>query len=157
MKKFINTDFPLLKYMDDIKGFVRFECEIKKKLLKKMYNDNNIKIINVKYEELKKIWSDEFMKVIKFVKNDLKIVRSREEVLERLNQYCKPVEANRLFNFYCAIQLNGENVVKLHSSKSTFYRNINKLKSYKIDFSQSYRVEEENIFYFNPFEFKEVV
>lgn len=31
------------------------------------------------------------------------------------------------------------------------------LKNLNIDFSQCYRVEEEEIFYFNPFEFKEVI
>lgn len=27
----------------------------------------------------------------------------------------------------------------------------------KVDFSQSYKIEEKEIFYFNPFEYKEVV
>lgn len=158
LKKFINTDFNLIEYLNQITGFVRFECEIKKKLLKKLYNnEKHIKIIDVKYEDLKNIWSDEFMKVIKFVKNDLEIVRNREDVLERLNNFFKPCQATRLYNFYCALQLNGENVLKKQISKATYYRNISILKNLSIDFSQSYRVEQKYTFYFNPFEFKEVI
>ena len=159
LKKFINTKFNLLEYINMIQGFIRFECEIKKKMFKKIYNnDKHIKIINVKYEDLKKIWSEEFMKVLQFIKNDLEIVRCRKEVYKRLNELYKPTKANLLYNFYCSIQLNGLKDVKLITTSSTFYRNIKELKLAKIDFSQSYKVEEkENIFYFNPFEFKEVV
>lgn len=158
LKKFINTKFNLFEYINMIQGFIRFECEIKKKMLKKIYNiDKHIKIINVKYEDLKKIWSEEFMKVLQFIKNDLDIVRGREEIYQRLNELYKPSKANLLYNFYCSIQLNGLKDVKLMTTSSTFYRNIKELKQAKIDFSQSYKVEEEKIFYFNPFEYKEVV
>lgn len=159
LKHFNNTDFNIFEYMEKIQGFIRFECEIKKKMLKNIYeNENNIKIINVKYEDLKKIWSDEFMKVLQFIKNDLDIVRGREEVYKRLNDIYKPAKANLLYNFYCSIQLNGLKDVKRITSSTTYYRNIKELKQAKIDFSQSYKVEEiENIFYFNPFIAKEVV
>lgn len=159
LKHFNNTDFNIFDYIEKIKGFIRFECEIKKKMLKNIYeNENNIKLINVKYEHLRKIWSDEFMKVLQFIKNDLDIVRGREEVLKRLNEIFKPSKANLLYNFYCSIQLNGLKDVKRNTSSSTYYRNIKDLKQAKIDFSQSYKVEEiENIFYFNPFIAKEVV
>lgn len=157
LKKFINKKFDLFSYQNTIKGFVRFECEIKKKMLQSIYNSKNIKVINVYYDELKKIWSEEVMKIIKLVENDLEIVRGREEVLERLNRFYKPAKANLLYNFYCAIQLNGENVVKCNYSSSTFYRHIADLKLAKVDFSQTYKVQEEEIFYFNPFEYQEVV
>ena len=158
LKHFNNTDFNIFEYIEKIKGFIRFECEIKKKMLKNIYeNENNIKIINVKYDDLKKIWGDEFMKVLQFIKNDLDIVRGREEVYKRLNDIYKPSKANLLYNFYCSIQLNGLKDVKRNTS-TTYYRNIKELKLAKIDFSQSYKVEEiENIFYFNPFIAKEVV
>ena len=96
------------------------------------------------------------MKIIKYVDNDMKIVRRREDVYQRLMDIFKPSKACRLYNFYCAIQLNGEDVVKNTTPKDTFYRNTKELKFAKIDFSQSYRVEEEEIYYFNPFESKEV-
>ena len=41
-------------------------------------------------------------------------------------------------------------------SKTSYFRNIKELKEAKVDFSQSYKVEEIELFYFNPFEFKEV-
>jgi len=157
MKKFVNTDFDLFSYQKAITGFIRFECEIKKKMLQKVYNAINIKLIDVNYDVLKGVWSDEFMRIIKLIQNDLEIVRGREQVYDRLNKFYKPSKANRLYNFYCVIQLNGENVVKENYASSTFYRNIDDLKSARVDFSQSYKVEEEEIFYFNPFEYQEVV
>ena len=156
-KKFIDTDFNLENYMKEIFGFIRFECEVKKKKLKQLFNNvEHIKIIDVNYEILRNVWSDEFMKIIKYVDNDMKIVRRREDVYQRLMDIFKPSKACRLYNFYCAIQLNGEDVVKNTTPKDTFYRNTKELKFAKIDFSQSYRVEEEEIYYFNPFESKEV-
>lgn len=157
LKKFIDKDFDLFTYQKAIAGFVRFECEVKKKMLQKVYNKMNIKLIDVEYEDLKKVWSEEVMKIIKLVKNDLEIVRGRENVKERLDKLYKPAKANRLFDFYCSIQLNGENVVKSSYSRTAFFRNITDLKSARIDFSQTYKVQEEEIFYFNPFEYQEVV
>ena len=156
IKKFNSSEFNLQNYLEIIKGFIRFECEIKKKMLIKIYNEKHIKILNVKYEDLKKVWEDEFMKLLKFIKNDLEIVRNREEVKARLNELYKTSKANRLYNFYCAIQLNGLIDIKENTSSSVYYRNIKELKDAKIDFSQSYKVEEFELFYFNPFEFKEV-
>lgn len=156
LKKFVSKEFDLNNYLSIINGFIRFECEIKKKALIKVYKEKHIKIINVKYEELKKIWSEEFMKLLKLVESNLKVVRGREEVKERLNKLYKPSKASRLYNFYCAIQLNGLIDTKENTSKSVFYRNIEDLKNSNIDFSQSYKIEEMELFYFNPFEFKEV-
>lgn len=156
-KKFNGKNFDLKEYLDTIKGFIRFECEIKKKLLSKMYdNAKHIKVLDVSYEKLKNVWCDEFMKLLKFVRNDLNIVRGREEVKKRLNSLYKISQSNRLYNFYCAIQLNGLIDTKENMSKATYYRNIKALKEAKVDFSQSYKVEEIEVFYFNPFEFKEV-
>jgi len=156
LKKFNSGEFNLEKYLDCIKGFIRFECEIKKKMLKKLFNNNHIKIIDLNYGILKNIWSDEFMKLLKFVKSDLEIVRNREDVKNRLFNLYKSSKANRLYNFYCAIQLNGLIDTKENTSSSVYYRNINDLKNAKIDFSQSYKIEEIDLFYFNPFDFQEV-
>jgi len=158
MKKFSNNKkFNLFDYLKNIDGFIRFECEIKKKMLKKIYHENHIKITNIKYEELKNVWSEEFMKILQFIKNDLEIVRGRKAVYERLNEIYKPSRANQLYYFYCSIQLNGLKDIKINTSSSTYYRNIKDLKQAKIDFSQSYKIEEMELFYFNPFEYKEVV
>jgi II/X family phage/plasmid replication protein len=156
IKKFNISNFDLKNYLEYINGFIRFECEIKKKCLTKMYNKKHIKILDVNYEDLKKVWCDEFMKLLKFIENDLKIVRGREEVKERLNKLYKPSKSSRLYNFYCAIQLNGLIDTKESMSSSVYYRNIKELKEAKVDFSQCYKIEECNLFYFNPFEFKEV-
>lgn len=157
LKKMGSQEFNLIHYMNEINGFIRFECEIKKKKLKDLYLKKHIKILEVKYEDLKNIWSDEFMKLLQFIKSDLKVVRNREEVQTRLKQIYKPARANLLYNFYCAIQLNGLKDVKNSTSSRTYYRNIKDLKIANVDFSQSYKVEEKEIFYFNPFQFKEVI
>ena len=107
IKKFISSDFDLEKYFEKIQGFVRFECEIKKKMLVKLYKEKHIKIIDVNYEDLRKVWSDEFMMLLNLIENDLEIVRGREEVKERLLQIYKKGKALRLYQFYCAIQLEG--------------------------------------------------
>ena len=106
LKKFINTDFDLINYMNNISGFVRFECEIKKKMLKKFFKCNNICVLDVNYMFLKELWSDEFMKVLQVIRKDLDIVSGRKEVLERLKLFYKPSKAILLFNFYCNIKLN---------------------------------------------------
>ena len=157
LKKFNNTNFNLFEYLEKIKGFVRFECEIKKKTLLKITNKTkHVNITNINYEILKSVWSEEFMKLLQFIKKDLDVVRTREEVAHRLNDIYKPAKANLLFNFYCAIQLNGVTDIKKLYSSTTYYRNIKELKNAKVDFSQSYKVEECNIYYFNPFEAEEV-
>ena len=157
IKKFNNTNFNLLEYLEKIKGFVRFECEIKKKTLLKITNSTkHINIMNVNYEILKSVWSEEFMKLLQFIKKDLDVVRKREDVLKRLNDVYKPAKAHLLFNFYCAIQLNGVTDIKKEYSSTTYYRYTKELKQAKIDFSQSYKIEECDIYYFNPFEAEEV-
>lgn len=154
LKKFNSTDFDTEKYLNEIKGFVRFECEIKKKMLVKLLNEKHIKVINVKYENLRMIWSDEFMKMLNLIENDLEVVRGMEAVKERLLQVYKKGKAMRLYNFYCTIQLEGLASVKSGFLHSTYYQNIKDLKQARIDFSQIYKVDE--IFYFNPFESVEV-
>lgn len=159
IKKFLNSNFKLEQYMFNIKGFIRFELEIKKKKLKDFYKiDKNLSIKLVKYEDLKKLWVDEFMKLLKFVKNDLEIVTEREEVFERLKKIYKPVKARNLYNFFVAIKFDGIDTVKKRLSESTYYRNLKELKACNIDISQKYEIQDyNNTIKFNPFEWKEVV
>lgn len=156
LNKLKNTNFNLINYLDEIKGFLRYEIEIKKKKLVQIYNKKNICVLDVSYYDLKKVWSDEFMKLLNFIKNDLEIVRGREAVLERLKSLYKPRLVNVLYNFYCSIQLNGIDNVKSFMSESSYYRNLKYLKEASIDFSQTYKVQECSIFNFNPFNAKEV-
>lgn len=157
LKKFFNTNFNILGYQKEISGFIRFECEIKKRKLKELFNNKkHINVIDINYDILKNVWSEEFMKLLKFINNDLDIVRGREEVKKRLYNIYKPSKANLLYNFYCAIQLNGLKETQDSCSSSTYYRNIKALKEAKVDFSQSYKIEKKELFIFNPFESKEV-
>ena len=154
LKKFHSTNFDIMRYLEEIQGFVRFECEVKKKMLVKLYNKKHIRIIDIKYEDLRKIWSDEFMKMLNLIEKDLEIVRGMENVKERLLDVYKKGKAMRLYNFYCAVQLEGLQNVKRSFLHSTYYQNIKDLKQARVDFSQMYKIEET--FYFNPFESQEV-
>lgn len=157
LRKLRNTDFDLTNFLDSIKGFIRFECEIKKKMLKKIYDIDNIPVNMFDYEMFKEIWRDEFMKLLKLFDDDLKVVRGREEVYKRLNTLYKPVKARNLYDFYMCIMFDGLLEVKKRNSRSSFFRNLKDLKEARVDFSQKYDIQDcENIVEFSPFEWKEV-
>lgn len=158
LKKFKNTDFNITNYLDIIKGFIRFEVEIKKKKLVSIYNNNYIRIRNIMYKDLKDIWSDEFMKLLKLYESDLKIVRSREEVEKRLYTLFGSIKGRRLYNFYLSLVIDGIDIVKLRTSKNVYYTNIRNLKCAGIDFSQKININiDDNIINFNPFSYEEVI
>lgn len=160
MKKLYNSNFNIDNYLKEIDGFVRFECEIKKKKLESIYNKKYIRVRNVNYKDLKDIWSVEFMKLLKFFDSDLTIVRTKEEIERRIyTAYANNENKARiLYNFYTSIVLDGIKTVKERTPARTYYRNIKLLKDLNIDLSQKYKLVEENeIVDFNPFEWKEVV
>lgn len=158
IKKLKETSFNICNYLDTINGFVRFECEIKKKKLKDFYNTNYVRIRNINYKELKDIWKCEFMKLLKMFDYDLKLISDKKEIEKRLYTLYKERKASLLYNFYLSIMVDGLRNVKNRTSKSTYYRNIADLKKAKIDFSQTYKIDlQKQIIEFNPFEFKEVV
>lgn len=147
------NDFNLDNFMKKISGYVRFECEIKKKKLKSVYKSNYIRVQNLKYDDLKKIWCDEFMKILKFDVNELKKVNKKENVKERLNTFYNSRKSSDLYNFYLAIKVEGERSIKKNMSKATFYRKRKELKEAGIDFSGCFKIfeEENNVILFNPF------
>lgn len=160
MKKLYSTSFDLDKYLSEIDGFLRFECEIKKKKLEDIYNKRYIRVNSVKYEELKKVWSDEFMKLLSYFESDLTIVRNKEDIERRINtMYAnKQNKARILYNFYTSIVLDGIKTVKARTPKQTYYRNIKLLKDLNIDLTQRYTIKaERETVDFNPFCYKEVV
>lgn len=152
-KKFLNFDFDLDTFMNKISGYVRFECEIKYKKIKDFYKKNEIKIVDVKYEDLEKIWSDEFMKILKFRKEEKEIVRTKDDVLKRLQNCYKDTKAMNLYSFFLAVKEEGYQKIRKINSKSTFYRKVKELQDVGIDFSQSFTLQkvEENYIDFNPF------
>ncbi len=157
--KFRDTDFKLQNYFELIDGFIRFECEIKKKKLQFIFGQDlkHISVKDLKYKDFEKVWSDEFMRLLGMLESDLEIVRGKEDVKKRLLNLYKKAKAMRLFNFYCAIQLNGIDFVKKDTSSTSFYRNIDELKHARVDYSQMYEFHEIPKFYFNPFEYEEVI
>ena len=160
MKKLYNTNFNIESYLEEIDGFIRFECEIKKKKLESIYEKKYIRVSNVMYGELKKVWSEEFMKLLNFFESDLTVVRTKENIERRIyTKYAQNQNKARiLYNFYISIMVDGLKTVKARTSRPTYYRNIKLLKELNIDFNQKYKLTLENeIVDFNPFEWKEVV
>lgn len=158
LTKFKNTNFDIKNYFDEIKGFVRFECEIKKRKLKSIFSKDYIRISNINYEMLRKIWYEEFSKLFKLLENDLQIVQERGLVQKRLNSIYKARRAKNLYNFYLLILVQGLQTIKGNTNKSTFYQNIGDLKRAGVDFSQKINIDTSDcIVNFNPFEYPEVL
>lgn len=156
LKKVSNYNFDVVNFLRCICGFVRFECEIKKDKLKNVFHKKYLRCRNLCYEELKKIWSDEFMKILKFVDNDIKVVYDRESVHNRIFSVYESAKANLLYNFYLSIIVEGIENVKARTPRTTYYRNLKILKDLSIDVSQKYVFEEQEIYYFNPFQAEEI-
>lgn len=158
MRKLFNTNFNIDNYLKEIDGFIRFECEIKKKKLQDIYNKKYIRVRNINYKDLRKVWSDEFMKILNMFESDLTIVKNKEDIKRRIYTCYKERKANILYNFYCSIMLDGIREVKKSIPNRTYYRYIKDLKSINVDLSQKYKLTIDNdIVDFNPFEWKEVV
>lgn len=157
LNKFKNTSFDLINYLDKIKGYIRFEIEIKKRKLVNIFGKKHIRVINIFYDDLKKVWSDEFMKLLKMYESDLKIVKSKDEVQKRLITIYGETKGFRLYNFYLGLVVDGIDIVKSKVSKNWYYTNIRELKNAGVDFSQMLDINYDNIIDFNPFEWKEVI
>lgn len=157
--KFRDTNFNLINYYNEIQGYIRFEIEIKKKSLQKLIGkeEKHISVLGLEYKYFEKIWESEFMKLLGVLEKELEIVSGKEDVKQRLIFIYGNLKGMRLFNFYCSIQLNGLDFVKKDTSKSAFYRYIKDLKDARVDYSQMYELQEIKTFYFNPFEWEEVV
>ena len=157
MRNLFNYNFNIENYLNIIKGFIRFECEIKKKKLESIYKKKYIRIKNVNYQDLKKVWSDEFMKLLSYFKEDLKVVREKKDIEKRLFSMYGSVKGRNIYNFYTSIMVDGLKNVKNRTTRTTFYRYIKCLKDANVDYSQKYKVTLENkIIDFNPFDWEEV-
>lgn len=170
------SHFDIDKHMNKIQGFVRFECEIKKKKLeniaisyrerknnRKQIDNKNIRLYKIDYIELEKVWCEEFMKVLKFPKNveKLEILSSREAVKNRLLENFSPSKAMRLYNFFLALKVEGYDKVQDMFSHTSFYRNIAELKKLGISWTSTefdvVEVDSDNIYFINPFEMEEIL
>lgn len=155
--RFLETDFNITKYLNKIQGFIRFECEIKKRKLKQYFHTNYIRVERICYEFLKEIWLQDFQKFFKAIDNELTIVKNKEDVKNRLNSLYKPIRAKNLFNFYLLLLIQGIQEIKQTTKKSMFYKNIADLKKANVDFSQKLDIDmTDNRIQFNPFEWIEI-
>lgn len=160
MKKLFKYNFGIEGYLQEIDGFIRFECEIKKKKLQEIYKSDYIRVFNVCYDDLKSVWSDEFMKLLSFLKSDLTVVKNKDDVERRIfTYYAENLRGARaLYTFYLSYMLDGKESVKKRTSKTTFYKSVNRLKALNIDLSQKFQlVDQSESIDFNPFEWQEVL
>ena len=158
LKKFKNTSFDTVQHLEKIKGFIRFECEIKKRKLTAKYNKKYIRLNQIFYNDLKDIWKEEFQKFLKTVENDLNLIRNQDEVRYRLNCNFKKVRAKNLFEFYILIITRGISDVKENTDKSSYYKNLSDLRKCGIDFSQTLNINITRKYLdFNPFSSQEVL
>lgn len=155
MMKLKQTDFDILSHIIKIDGYVRFECEIKKKKLKDICGKDNITIFDISYEKLFEVWRNEFMKLIKYNESNLNLVRTNNDVKIRLLEKYKSAKAMNLYGFYLSLVQDGYTYVRDCTSSTTFYRKLKELKDVGIDFNQNVFVKEDyddKIINFNPFE-----
>ena len=160
-KKKINNfkSFDILNFCDDIKGFIRFEIEIKKRKLKDIYKKSNIRVDCLIYKDFEDIWKGEFMKLLKFNYSKLKKVRTKDEVKERLFTCYKTTKATVLYAFFLGLMIDGYTKTKNNTSKTTFYRKLKELKEVGVDFSQceSIVIDESKLINFDPFTAEKVL
>ena len=168
--------FDLDSHLKKISGYVRFECSIKPKTLKKIFSKKNANIpkgiasdINllkgvscelpcvsdVNYTILEEYWQCEFSRLLKVssTSKDVLSFNTNAEVFNHLINVYGGVTANRLYAFYLVLKSDGYNASKRKYSKPTFYRYINQLKSANINFVNRCNFNTSN---FNIFSFREV-
>lgn len=147
--------FDILEYENKIRGYLRFELEIHKRMLQNFYGEKEININKVNYSDLLELWKVEFMKLYSFKKEDN--ISNRIKIKKILCEKYGDRIGNPLYNFYLRIVTEGESYVKNSLSKSTFYRNKKRLQDVGIDFSKRFNLveEQEECSYialnFNPF------
>lgn len=156
--KLKTTKFNIENYLTEIDGFIRFECEIRKRKLKYVFHKDYIRVNSISYTDLEKIWYNEFSKLLKLVNNDLTIINNRDLIKQRLYSMYKSVRAKNLYNFYLLILVQGLQTIKKDTNRSMYYKNISDLKNAGIDFSQKFNIDtKDNRIDFNPFESKEIL
>lgn len=136
-------DFNIYEFEQKIKGFCRFEVEIKNKklqsIVEKLYKCKvkNVRCNMLDYKILNVIWCDEFMKVLKVNYSDLKKVNEKETVKRRLNNMYGTSYGSNLYNFFLSLKVDGCKAVRENMKKTTYYRKINELKDAGVDFTSN--------------------
>lgn len=139
------SDFPIEEYREEIKGFVRFECEIRKKKLYELFLGKN-GVLDLDINVLSEFVMEEYYKLFKVNDKNICLVRSQNEVKNLLYAKYRESKARRLFGFFLTCINDGLEEVKSQCSSSTYYRNIDELKLSGIDFNQQgFIVEKRDI------------
>lgn len=139
-----NTSFDFFSHIIKIDGFVRFECEIKKRKLVDLYDKKFIRVSYVNYYDLEKIWESEFMKLLGMVKNDIKKIRDKEDAYTRLINVYGNRKGKNLYLFYMTLLCEGKKFLKNSYCSSSYYTNLKLLREAGVDYSQTYKIDIEN-------------
>lgn len=138
------SDFDIDSYIEKIKGFVRFECELRKRKLYELFGEDKNNVNDIDMNMLNEYVVNDFMKLFKVNDKNINIVRSQNDVKNLLYNKYKECKARRLFGFYLTCVNDGINNVKEQYSSTSFYRNICELKDCGIDFTQQTFVVEDS-------------
>lgn len=169
--------FDVEEHLKKIDGLVRLECSIKQKTLKKICKKNvNLNLLKVNkqdkfikseclglpklssidYSILVDYWQTEFEKLLKLssISPDSIVYNRNNDVRNIIvNAYGGGKMGNSLYGLFLQIKSDGISKAMKNFSKSTFYRNLSKLKALNIDLSSKI---DKNASNFNLFSFPEV-
>lgn len=101
---------------------VRYECEIKARKLKDIFNKEVVLINDIDDKLLHEISEQELFKLMKEDGDNMDIVRRSDLVLERLHKVYGYRQGNSLYSTWAQIVQFGETITKETMSKPTFYR-----------------------------------
>lgn len=136
-----NSDFcfDIDNYLNKIKGFVRFECEIKSRCINNMCDMYKIDrcILNFNYDMFLDVFDKEFKKIFKDCDENMNKIYEKNDVHDRLFDYYKPRLANLLYSMYINLVSDGFESTKKDFTKSSFYRNLKYLTDVGVDYTQS--------------------
>ncbi len=128
---------------------IRIEVEIKNNKFKYDYN-KDITIKEVKISYLEKVYKEELRRLLNEGENMRKELKNNHHVRLYLQNKLCTREFNVLYGFYNDLCLNGYDIVRNSTSKTTFYRNIKKLKDYGINYRNN-DIAIVDSYKFNPF------
>lgn len=158
MNEYIKHDYKIWKKLsleraEDIrkrtKGIIRIEVEIKNNKFKYDYGrEIKIKELDIRY--LEKVYNEEIRRLLNEGEEMKKELKNNAQVRLYLQNKCSESEFKILYAFYNDLSINGKDVVRSSTSKTTFYRNLKKLRNLGINYINTDIVVKDSC-KFNPF------
>lgn len=139
-------------FENKIKGYIRYEVEIKKRFLNTLCSKEDISILDLSYNDFLNVWDIEFKKLYSISKDAT--ISDKIKIKNRLINFYGKLKGNNLYSFYLRLITDGQKNVRNSISKSSYNRKTKELRDLQIDFSQRYKIQkqkEKGLIDFNPF------